>query len=270
MAMNFRIFENSCAECLRRKYSAAGYEFIVNGGSDPTTPDVVVKKNGNVICRIEVKEPIAQCSQFVAFADVKTRTFTYSKRNHPSKPSEASLAILAEMSKNFDRHKVPSADELGLDKQLYYDRIIDYYLNYKKCDFFMTRESVDAGEFIVFPTADFDDYFDVKACYRSKPSGSHNPNKKVLKELPSILAENNIHRHEIVRDGKYVNVKLDGELQECFVLEGKYRLQFRRIAPGLYRVTSLGTTNNANVIFSISLKSPIKTSNWTALENAIK
>lgn len=268
--MDFFEFENSCARFLRRKYSDTGCEFIVNGGLDSTLPDIVVKKNGKVVCNIEVKEPYAQCSQFVAFADEEARSFTYSSRNHPPVPSQASLAILAAMSKNFDKHKVPSTDELGLSKQLYYDRIIDYYVNYKSCKFFMTRESVDSGEFIVFPTVEFRDYFDVTACYRAKKSGSHNPNKKELLELPTMLLANNLPKYELIKDGKYLNVQFSVDAGERFILEGKFRLQFKRIEPRVYRVTGLSSTNNANVIFSICPKLPIKMSNWAAFEKEIK
>lgn len=270
MAMDFIEFENSCAGFLRRKYAETGCEFIVNGGLDSTLPDIVVMKDGKVVCNIEVKEPNAQCSQFVAFANEDTRSFTYSSRNHPSVPSQASLDILAAMSKNFDKHKVPSTDELGLSKQLYYNRIIDYYANYKKCMFFMTRESVDSGEFIVFPTIEFSDYFDVTACYRPKKSGSHNPNKKELLELPAMLSANNLPRYELIKDGKYLNVKFSLDAGERFILEGKSRLQFKRIEPRVYRVTGLSSTKNANVIFSISPKLPIKKSNWAAFEKIIK
>lgn len=268
--MDFIEFENSCARYLQDKYSATGCVFVVNGGTDSKSPDIVVRKEGEVVCNIEVKEPYAQCGQFVAFADEKTRTFTYSERNHPSKPSEASAAILKAMSENFDKHKVPSSDELGLDKQLYYDRIIDYYANYKKCMFFMTREYVDSGEFIVFPTGDFQDYFDVTACYRPKKSGSHNPNKKELEVLPSMLVENDHPHYEFIKDGKYLNVKLQADAGERFILEGKRRFQFKRTEPMIYRVTGLSSTNNANVIFSISPKQPVRKSDWEALEKVIR
>lgn len=268
--MDFKEFEKSCAEFLRAKYSETGCEFILSGGSNSILPDIVVKNNGKVLCNIEVKEPSAQCSQFVAFVNEETRSFVYSHRNHPSKPSEPSLAILSAMSLNFDKHKVPSADELGLSKHLYYDRIVDYYSNYKKCEFFMTRESVDSGEFIIFPTVDFQYYFDATACYRPKKSGSHNPNRRELAELPSMLLENNFPKYELVNDGHYINVKFNIDAEERFILEGNCRLQFKRIEPRLYRVTGLSKTKNANVIFSIRLKSSIKKSDWAAFEKVLE
>ena len=237
--MNFIEFENSCAQYLNGRYSDTGCEFIVNGGMNSTAPDIVVKKNDKVICNIEVKEPNAQCGQFVAFANEETRSFIYSSRNHPSEPSKASLAILEAMSKDFERHRIPSANELGLDKQLYYERIVDYYANYKQCKFFMTRESVGTGSFIIFPTVCFKEYFDVTACYRPKNSGSHNPNVKEKAVLPEILIRNGFENHLLVRDGKYLNVQLDIDAGKCFIIEDQCRIQFRRIQPMLYRITTL-------------------------------
>lgn len=268
--MDFIEFENACAQYLRKKYAGLGYEFIVNGGMDYTAPDIKVKKGEKTICNIEVKEPNAQCSQFVAFADDETRTFTYSTRNHPATASKASLAILDAMSKNFDKHRNPSTDELGLSNQLYYDRIIDYYLNYKKCEFFMTRESVASGEFIIFPTVNFAEYFNVTACYRPKKSGSRNPNKKDLKRMPDMLKKSNLGKYEIIKDGKYINVQFEVDCTECFILEGDCRLQFKKLLPKLYRVTGLSSTNNANVIFSISLKESMKKSDWASFESKLK
>lgn len=267
--MDFLEFELSCARYLSKKYSDTGCKFIVNGGMDSTAPDIIVKKDNKVICNIEVKEPNAQCSQFVAFPDVDNRTFIYSPRNHPPQPSIASLAILNAMAKDFDKHKTPSNAELGLNKQLYYDRIIDYYVNYKKCTFFMTRESVDSGEFIIFKTVKFKDYFDVTACYRPKRSGSHNPNAREIAYLPKLLQNNNLAKHEVIKDGKYINVKFPTDCGTRFKLEGKDRLQFKKLEPGLYRVTSLGSTNNANVIFSIKLKEQMEKADWEALEKVI-
>lgn len=187
-------------------------------------------------------------------------------------PSEASLAILAAMAEDFDKHKVPSSDELEINKELYYNRIIDYYVTYKQCSFFMTRESVDSGEFIVFPTVDFRDYFDVTACYRPKKSGSHNPNRKELLELPSMLQENNLSDYEFIKDGKYLNVKFGSDVDpaDLFILVGKYRLQFKCISPRVYRVTGLSSTKNANVIFSISPQWSVEKINWEPFEEVIK
>lgn len=246
-----------------------GCTFEVNGGTDSTAPDIIVKKAGKQVCSIEVKEPTAQCGQFVAFADTEAKKFTYSEQNHPQKPSKQSLAILEAMAVDFDKHKTPSAKELGLNKQLYYDRIIDYYENYKQSKFFMTREAVESGEFIIFPTSHFKDYFDVSACYRKKKSGSHNLNKRELAALPSLLTKNIVNGYSVQHDGKYTNVLIDGNCPTCFILGDEDRIQFRKINGSLYRMTGLGKTNNPNVIFSICLKAKQKADDLSAFENLL-
>lgn len=267
--MDFAEFELCCADYLSKKYKHTGCTFEVSGGTDSTAPDIVVKKGGVVICNIEVKEPGAQCGQFVAFPDEASRTFKYSELNHPKVPSKESLAILSEMAKNFDKYKEPSSKELGLDKELYYERIVDYYTNYKDSHFFMTRESVNEGNFIIFPTSKFRDYFDVSACYRRKKSGSHNPNKKEIEALPKILTSKYVSGYSVQKDGKYTNVLMDSECDPCFIAEGEYRMQFKQISGKLYRMTGLGTTNNANVIFTIALKSKQKADDLSTFEKML-
>lgn len=263
-------FENCCADYLKRKYSDTGCTFELNGGSDSTASDIVVKKNGKQVCSIEIKEPVAQCGQFVAFADEEAKKFIYSELNHPKEPSKQSLAILDAMSVNFDKHKTPSTRELGLEKQLYYDRIIDYYENHKQSKFFMTREKVDSGEFIIFPTSQFKDYFDVKASYRKKRSGSHNPNKKELALLPNLLNKKIVNGYRVQKDGKYTNVLMDGNCPQRLILGDEDRVQFKNIGGNLYRMTGLGKTNNPNVIFSISLKSKQKDDDLSAFEKMLQ
>ena len=124
--MNFTEFELSCASYLFERYAHYGCHFQVTGGLDSSSPDIVVSRNGKPVCNIEVKEPIAQCSQFVAFPVESTRSFIYSSLNHPAVASDSSNAILSEMAKDFDRYKKPSSKELGLDKELYYDRMYEF------------------------------------------------------------------------------------------------------------------------------------------------
>ena len=63
---------------------------------------------------------------------------------------------------------------------------------------------------------------------------------------------------------------LQADAGERFILEGKRRFQFKRTEPMIYRVTGLSSTNNANVIFSISPKQPVRKSDWEALEKVIR
>lgn len=267
--MDFVEFEHCCASYLRTKYKGTGCTFEVSGGTDSTVPDIVVKKDNELICNIEVKEPGAQCGQFVAFPDEDTRTFKYSELNHPKIASNESMAILKAMEANFDKYKNPSSKELGLNKQLYVNRIVDYYLNFKHSHFFMTRESVEEGDFIIFPTSKFADYFDVTACYRKKKSGSHNPNKKELEALPRMLTSELVSGYEIEKEGKYTNVLMDGNLPSRFILEDTCRIQFKNIGGSRYRVTGLSSTNNPNVIFTIGLKGKQKADDLSTFESKI-
>ena len=246
---------------LNSVYSKDGIVFRPCGGSDSFAPDIVVEQNGMVIAQMEVKMPEAQCGQFVVFPNHKNKSFYYSPANHPAQASEASLAIISEMNKNFEKYKKPSPKEMGLDTELYYNRVVDYYLNYKKCGFFITRETPDSGEFIIFPTIKFRDYFSISACYRKKRSGSHNPSPDETNVATSLLSSQlglTVDRGIRVREnGKtYTDLVIPNASEPLYKIETPTRLQVRKqTATGRYRLTMLATTENPNVIFSIRLTS---------------
>lgn len=246
-------FENLCADYLQKTYQDTGCTFTPIGGSDSSSPDIIVKKNNKVLFSIETKEPQAQCGQFVVFPDYDNKSFFYSEANRPPEPSAASTAIIDKMTEDFEHCKTPSARELGFDTKLYYDRIVDYYKNYKNSLFFITREKTESGDFILFPTDRISSYFSVTACYRKKKSGSHNPNKREIADLNNLLPSTFVDHYQVEKDGKYTNVLMDLDIQEPFIRESSYRAMFRPIDRGKYRMTVLGTTENPNVIFTIKL-----------------
>lgn len=253
--MTSQEFEVACSEYLRAKYSSYGLRFEALGGNDSTKPDIKVYRGDTLICSIEVKEPAAQCGQFVLFPDLVNKKFDYSSRNKPSYPSAASKAIISAMENDFDRYMTPSAKELGLSVDLYSDWIVDYYKGYKSVKYFMTRESVDDGEYIMFPTEKVASYFTLSACYRKKKSGSRNPTPRDMMLLPDIFKRAGYDQYQFIQNGRYTDVILENHSNRTFKIEDDITVQCRYLENNRYRLTCLGTTNNANVIFSINLRS---------------
>lgn len=267
-------FEKTCVEYLSKTYSSAGLSFIHSGGFDSTVPDIVVVKNGATIANIEIKEPLAQCSQFVVFPNKKNKSFYYSTDNKPSEPSEPSKAIIEEMNKDFDRYKKPSPKEMGLDTDLYYNRVIDYYLNYKGCGYFITRESVDSGAFIILPTEKLKSYFSISACYRKKRSGSHNPSIDEAKRAVALLTEKIkliiVGTNRTTVNGKtYTDLEISNATQPLYKLEEPIRLQIKQLVARIFRLTILSFTENPNVIFSIKLFAKQNQDDLTKFEETI-
>lgn len=253
-------FEKECAEYLNKKYGGKGLSFINQGGSDSNAPDIIIKRNGTTINNIEVKMDGAQCSQFVLKPDEASRKFIYSSRNRPPKPSNSSLAIMKEMEKDFDKHKTPSPAELGFPKALYRDRIVDYYVNFKSSKFFMTKDS-SSGKYIIFPTENVSEYFDITACFRYKPSGSHNPKDDEIARSIVLIEKAGLRvkgQRKVKKDAKedYTDLLIEGARKDVIKIEEPFRLQIRKVEGNYYRLTILSDTKNPNVIFTIKLNKP--------------
>ena len=91
-------FEIDCTNYLNKKFGRYA-EFVHCGGSDSTSPDILVKTAENSFY-IDAKHSPAQCGQFVLFPDTKTRTFVYSPKNAAAK-NKWSEKIIEYMNDNF-------------------------------------------------------------------------------------------------------------------------------------------------------------------------
>lgn len=257
-------FEIDCTEYLKKQFGSDSLTFERVGGNDSSQPDILVKKDNRIIGSIEVKMDCAQCSQFVLFADHENRKFIYSDRNKPNKPSKESQAIMDLMTNDFDNHKNPSPKELGFGEDIYCARIIDYYKNYKKSQFFMTKRKAKKGavsSYIIFPTDQLRYYFETTACYRYKNSGSHNPSFEEIESSRIIVkdAENldvSAVRHTDKDDKKdyYTDLEIKNGNKALYKIETPFRLQLKKLLSFWYRLTILGDTKNPNVIFTIKVK----------------
>ena len=265
-------FEKECTEYLNKKYGGKGLSFINKGGSDSNAPDIIIQREGTTINNIEVKMDGAQCSQFVLKPDEASKKFIYSSKNKPPKPSNSSLAIMKEMEKDFDKHKTPSPTELGFPKALYRNRIVDYYVNYKSSLFFMTKDS-SSGKYIIFPTENISEYFDITACFRYKPSGSHNPKEDETARSIALIEKDGLRvkgQRKVKKDAKvYTDLLIEGARKDVIKIEEPFRLQIRKVEGNYFRLTILSDTNNPNVIFTIKLNKPQQAKDLQVFEEAM-
>ena len=123
---NWLKHEEECFEHLVSKYSTEHVKFGIRGGTVSNESDIVVVVVGTPAFYIEAKMPGSQCGQFVLFPDEASRVFIYSSRNRSPRTATVDAILLA-MDKDFDKYKVPSTKELGLDKNLYVNWIVEYY-----------------------------------------------------------------------------------------------------------------------------------------------
>lgn len=246
---NWDIFEEDCFHYLKSAYQNTGARFEHFGGSDSTVPDILCTPQGKRSFFIEAKEPLSQSGQFVVLDDGAAKCFTYSPKN-TSPLNSYSQAILDYMNHNYEIYADcgTAGCNLPVPCELFYSWIEDYYAN-KGVHYFITR----AYEYIIFPLEKFSYYFDVSAVCRKKKSGSSSPSKKNMAELSALLNAA-AGEYTITQNGKYFFVHTNTNLTDRILRGPAHSYLFRYDSPGYFLIRRLSNTNNATVIFSISLK----------------
>lgn len=245
---------------LQRTYGDRfGVTFQLFGGSDSTKPDILVQKNGLPIFYVESKSEKAQSGQFVALANIRTRSFVFSPRNH-SKPNSFTDQILAYMNQHFRDHVSPGTGgiKLALDPSLFASWITNYYRQ-KGVRFFIIPTKTS---YAIFPLDSFEDYVDVDASYRLKGSGSSNPARKSYTAIRCVLQRQYgiVPTDTSTSDGKFFFTAPTEELNNAifYLAPNRYLLAKRSINPSgtryTYEVRKLSNTKHATVIFSITPK----------------
>lgn len=241
-------FEIDCTKFLAEQFGNYA-TFTHQGMSDSTVPDIKVITKKNKQFYIEAKHSPAQCGQFVLLPNVEFQKFEYSKLN--STPlNEYSLTIIDFMNNNFDEFKEAGTAgkiiEFNDCKDVFAKWIIKTYKD-KGVKFFITNNN------IILPIEQLIDYFEISAKYRIKRSGS------------SSVGSGNIDKVKNYLKSRFPNAKIESTFDKIF-LYSQENLHNERFIIGKneymiskrennYEIRKLSNTFNANVIFSIELKS---------------
>jgi len=249
--------ELECVEYLKRTYGAAGVVFGHKGGSDSSQSDIQLLVNGMPRFYIEAKSAAAQCGQFVVLDE--NGTFVYSPKNKVQPASSFSRQYIDFMQANYNAYK--SCGRGGVEfpsqfKSLAYNWVKDYYKHKKAAFVIVEKElgSLAPSNFVIFPLEKFDSYFDIVAKYRVKTSGSNNPHAGDKSEIGEVLRMNGYNVSQEGFEGSHYYVNCTGLANKKQLTGKTHRWQFNLEAAGKYQVRKLSNTNNANVIFEISLK----------------
>lgn len=248
---NWEKFEKDCTDYLNQKFGQYAV-FRHQGGADSTVADILVQAENGENFYIDAKNCPAQCGQFVLLPDLKSNTFKYSPKNAtPFNPYAES--IMNYMNSNF--HTFLQAGTAGLDIQIENSRqvfsgwVIDTYQS-KGVAFFISNQ------FTLVPIQQFSDYFDVTAKYRIKRSGSSQVGKsRISAVLKHIFAQDFGVADFRIDEGKLFISSPHDLHDRRFELQGKEYLFSRRGCE--YELRRLSNTYNANVIFSIQLRSTV-------------
>lgn len=227
---------------------------IEEGGSDSTAPDIVLKKNNEVLFCVEVKEATSQAGQFVIIED--KNSYKFSKLNKVCE--EPCLPIINYINQNIINYKNigQSGISVDCDIELTKNRIVNLYLNEKNTKFFITKSK---DEFLIFKTEDILNYFDISCVARRKKSGSANiPSKCICSTKETVRAffdEKNL-KSRFYQDGKKLFVEVDSNLDySCTRIECDcFTIYLSKSKSNTYELRKLSNTNNPNIIFTLKLK----------------
>lgn len=262
---NWETFENDCYKKLLNDYGQFA-KILPHGKSDSTKPDIeVILPNGENFF-IEVKSRNAQCCQFVLFPEDETKTFRFSERNKTQKTA-ACDAIIKHMEENYSHYHKPtqSGIAINVDTSILYN-LVDEYYSPKLVKYFITQNK--NGQYIIFPSAKFKNYFNISAFYRRKKSGSDEPKAIHIPEITEALVDYSINGNvDIIKVDKprcfltTDNQMLDKKRLICteYTYQIKNNEHSKKLIPPsvlayIYEMRKLSNTNNPNVICQLELK----------------
>lgn len=242
-------FEIDCTNFLNNNFGQYAH-FIHEGGSDSTVPDILVQADNGARFYIEAKHSPAQCGQFVLLPNIKSMEFEYSAQN-ANRINHYAKLIMQYMNSDFDafREAGTSGRQINMTnsttvfpgwiKEAYRDKGVKFFIS---------------NDYQIVPLDEIEDFFDFSATYRIKRSGSSAVGKPRISSVKEYLQNVDFVIDDIKSDGQKLYVFSSESLHNRrFILEGyEYMLSQRGNA---YEIRKLSNTYNANVIFSIFLKS---------------
>jgi hypothetical protein len=243
-------FEIRCYEYLKKAYENRNAIFERKGGMDSTTSDIAVIKNQEVDFYIEAKDATAQSGQFVLIPDVESQTFKFSPLNH-SEPNEMTDIIINYMNQNFDKfnHAGTSGEQIDIDTNVFSGWIVNHYKD-KNVKYFISYEK----GYVILPIRKFAAYFDIKATYRIKKSGSNDPAKKDFDYIKTVISKKYPSAIFSEDKKKLFAVITENIVQDRIEIENNTYYLSPQEKENTYRIKKLSNTYHMNVIFSIRLK----------------
>jgi hypothetical protein len=148
--------------------------------------------------------------------------------------------------------------------ELYADWIIEYYKS-KEVEYFITKNS---HEYIIFPTDAITAYFQIKATYRVKKSGSSNPSNRDFDIIKDYYSQKK-SAYKIEKEGKRTIIyNFDSNDDNINIAENHYYISRDTQSP-IGTIRKLSKTYNSNVIFSIRLLGSQREEDLEKFKNSI-
>lgn len=222
------------------------------GGADSTLPDIKIIKQGKPLSNVEIKEPNSQAGQFVIKFANNLYEFSEANKVDPI----PCLPIISHINNNikFYLNVQQAGLQVNLTQTQMAKRIIYHYEVTKKSDFIITGNGRD---FIVFPTKELENYFDIQCVIRRKKSGSRNIPLGKQPEVIKVIKENGFSTASFVSKGEKLYIRFLRDLHKEKIDLNDYEdvIYFSGLEKDGNVVKILSKTNNVNVIFTLTLKS---------------
>lgn len=262
MSTDWEELENRCYEYLKQKYGKfASIEPF--GKADSSKADIKISTKSSGEFFVEVKASNSQCCQFVLFPNEDTEQFDFSRQNRVPL-SENCKAIISYMNERYKTYcKVGKKGiPVSVDCSVLYGLVNDFYSE-KNVKFFIT----EGNTLILFPIEKFSDFFDIKAFYRRKTSGSSEPNesnnnKEIAQGMSTQNLVGTIEYKKVggkTRCFLHTDADLHKKRLECVehtyqFKDNNYSKAITKRYSNVFEVRRLSNTSNPNVICQLSLK----------------
>ncbi|MFI3211730.1 MAG: DNA (cytosine-5-)-methyltransferase [Eubacteriales bacterium] len=260
---NWQDFEQNSTEYLNTHYGDLA-KFTNYGGSNSHASDIMVETNHGISFGMEAKHCPAQCGQFVLLPDVSAQEFQYSTQNLTTLTPN-SQTIIQHMNENFEEYKEAGTrgKEILFDgcSTVFSNWVIEYYQS-KNTKYFITNN------YTIFPIEKFSDYFNITATYRVKRSGSSNVGKSNMQPVTDFIVSNfetDSNRSENTK----LFISMQQNMHDTRFILNSYEYMFSK-REYEYEIRKLSNTFNANVIFSVSLKSSQNAVDLQNFEDALR
>lgn len=242
-------FENQCLKYLYNNFNQYA-SFEAMGGADSTVSDIKVVSKNNKEFFIEVKHSPAQCGQFVLIPNNKTQTFEFSNKN-ASKLTSTAQEIIDNMNLNYTKYKNAGTAGLKIEfknsNTVFAKWIIEYYKS-KKTKYIITNN------YTLFHIQNILDYFDIECLYRIKKSGSSSVGITYKDTIIKFVEKMKLNNYSYNYNNGHLMILTTDNMDRKIIEIDKNSYMFSK-RTGCYEIRKLSNTKNANVIFSINLKS---------------
>lgn len=248
--IKWKIFEENATQFLNNLYTE--YNFITQGSSDSTAPDIVCEKNNKRLLKIEAKFLPSQSGQIVLIKQENRFIISEQSNNKIIKESHDLVNII---NKEFDSYKNTSLSEIKVSNDILYNWVKSMYIlkGSEWIIFSKNFKNLTKKNTYLIPIQNLENYCDIKAVLRFKRSGTaylpKSSEKQFIKESESLLG-----RIEVKRINNKPIIELENTPSSLYIGDIFY---LSEISNNKYLVKKRASTNNLNIIFQLDVKKNI-------------